>query len=64
MKTKKEEIKDVEITPELIARFEALPKLGLFKVIDKLRQHNNSALWDVVFTKWHYKHWNAFYNLK
>ena len=63
-KMKKEEIKDIEITPELIARFEALPKLGLFKVIEKLRQHNNSALWDVVFTKWHYKHWNAFYNLK
>jgi hypothetical protein len=63
MKTKKEQIKHIEITPELIARLDSLPKLGLFKVIEKLRKHNNSALWDIPFPKWHYRHWNAFYNL-
>ena len=40
---KKEEIKDVEITQELIARFEALPKLGLFKVI----LYDSNIMWSL-----------------
>ena len=64
MKTKKEQIKDVEITPELIARFKTLPRLSIKQVSLKLANHQSSALWDVPFPKWHYKHWNAFYNLK
>ena len=58
-----ERIEHIEMTPEVIEKFDKLKRLGLFEVIDKLRKNNNSALWNVRFNCWEYKHWDAFYKL-
>jgi predicted transcriptional regulator len=58
-----ERLEPIEITKEIKDKLDKLPKVGLFEVIDKLRKNNNSALWNVRFNCWEYKHWDAFYKL-
>jgi tRNA A37 N6-isopentenylltransferase MiaA len=53
----------VKITPEIQSKYEEIKKIGLFKVIEKLRNHNSSTLWNVPFNKWHLRHWEDFYKL-